>query len=136
MMGTRERLGHVSELYDIVQRHQDRWGPSAAEIARRIGAQPQTVSAWKTRGLTALPEKRFLVALAELTHTPYGDVLTAALRDCGYLPLEPAKESAHERPTTTESPAVEVTADLDESGQGRVTGRAKSRSRDRSNNTR
>jgi hypothetical protein len=45
------------------------------------------VSSWKTRGLTRLPEKKFLIALADLTSTPYGDVLTAALRDTGYLDM-------------------------------------------------
>lgn len=123
-----------SELYKIVQRHQDAFGPSAAEIARRIGAQPQTVSSWKTRGLTKLPEKRFLVALAQLTHTPYGDVLTAALRDTGYLP-EREDAPVERRPTTT-VPAVEVDADLDESGQGRVTGRAASKIRNKAGGTR
>lgn len=119
----------MSELYDIVQRHIDAYGPSAAEVARRIGAQPQTVSSWKNRRLTTLPKKEFLAALAELTHTPYGDVLTAALRDAGYI--QPMKESQHGRPTTSAAPpAVEVTADLDETGQGRVTGRGSSKARD------
>lgn len=119
----------MSELYAIVEAHMRRWGPSAAEVSRRIGAQPQTVSSWKTRGLTALPKKEFLVALAELTHTPYQDVLTAALHDSGYLPKR--EESQHGRPTTSAAPpAVEVTTELDETGQGRVTGRGSSKARD------
>jgi hypothetical protein len=118
----------VSELYSIVQKHMDNFGPSASEIARRIGAAPQTVSSWKARGLRGLPEKRLLVALARLTHTPYGDVLTAALRDCGYLPEE-AEQVGATRPAPA-APAVEVVAELNDAGEGTVRGRARSRARD------
>jgi len=116
----------VSELYAIVQRHQDNFGPSASEIARRIGAAPQTVSSWKTRGLRALPEKKLLVALAQLTHTPYGDVLAAALRDTGYIPED--ADVPMERPVP-EKPAG-VVVDIGPSGEGTVRGRVKGTDRD------
>ena len=83
----------VSELYDIVQRHIDEHGPKAAWIARRIGMSPQGLNTWKHRGVK-LPDVKYLVALADLTGTPYLDVLSAALRDSRYLPEEVARDGA------------------------------------------
>lgn len=83
----------MSELYDIVQRHIDEHGPTAAWIARRIGMTPQGLDTWKHRGVR-LPKVKYLVALADLTHTPYLDVLNAALRDSRYLPEEVARNGA------------------------------------------
>ena len=83
----------VSKLYDIVQRHMDEHGPKAAWIARRIGISPQGLSTWKNRGVK-LPDVKYLVALADLTGTPYLDVLSAALEDSRYLPEEVARDGA------------------------------------------
>ena len=83
----------MSELYDIVQRHIDDHGPTAAWIARRIGMTPQGLDTWKHRGVK-LPNVKYLVALADLTGTPYRDVLSAALRDSRYLPEEVARDGA------------------------------------------
>lgn len=72
-------------LYDIAQRHLDAYGVRASALARRMGTVPQTLDSWKNRGLKELPEQWLLEALARETRTPYGDVLTAVLRDIGYL---------------------------------------------------
>lgn len=84
----------MGELYEIAQRHMDAYGVRAAALARRMQMPPQTLNAWKIRGVKALPAKPHLEALANETRTPYGDVLLAALRDAGYL--EKAGEE-HER---------------------------------------
>lgn len=118
----------MSELYDIVQSYMDERDRSAAWVARRIDAAPQTVSSWKGRGLRALPDKRLLVALARLTHHSYGDVLRAALLDCGYLPEE--AEQVGSIRAQAGAPDIEITADLDECGEGTVRARSRSRSRD------
>lgn len=76
----------MSHLYDIAQRHLDAYGVRAAALARRMGTSPQTLDSWKNRGLKELPDKWLLQALARETGTPYGDVLTAVLRDIDYLP--------------------------------------------------
>ena len=75
-------------LWAIVQRHVDRWGVTSATLSRRMGSKPQTLSSWKHRSLKKLPAKWLLEALARETRTPYEEVLTAVLRDIGYLPAE------------------------------------------------
>lgn len=114
----------MSELYDIVQAYMDDRDRSAAWVARHIDAAPQTVSSWKARGLRALPEKRLLIALARLTHRPYGDVLRAALLDTGYLPEEAAQVGAVQRQAG--APVIEVRAEFDELGEGTVRARGRS----------
>ncbi len=78
-------MGH---LWDIVQAHQDAYGPSISEIARRIGMTPSGVHAWNNRGIRSLPKADNLRRLAELTNRPYRDVLRAALLDAGYEVVE------------------------------------------------
>ena len=90
-------MGH---LWDIVQAHRDAYGPSVSEIARRIGMTPSGVHAWNSRGIKALPKRENLQELARLTHTPYRDVLRAALLDAGYETEEslppPLEADSHE----------------------------------------
>lgn len=74
----------MSHLWDIVQAHHDRYGPSVSEMARRMDVGPQTLFNWRDRPLRALPSRRVLLALAEVTNTNYDDVLRAALLDSGY----------------------------------------------------
>lgn len=75
----------MGNLWAIVQAHIDRYGVLEAELARRIGTKPQTLNSWKNRGVRALPSRQLLLSLAEVTGTPYVDVLEAALLDIGYL---------------------------------------------------
>lgn len=75
----------MGELVAIIQGHLDRYGVTEATFARRMGVNPQTINAWRTRGgLKRLPERRILEAVARETRTPYEDVLQAALVDTGY----------------------------------------------------
>jgi transcriptional regulator with XRE-family HTH domain len=77
--------GPMRQLISIVQAHMDEYGVSEAEVARRIGATPQTVNSWRNGEMKQLPRQRYLRALAEVTQTDYASVLTAALADTGYL---------------------------------------------------
>jgi transcriptional regulator with XRE-family HTH domain len=103
----------MSNLYDIAQRHLDAYGVRAAALAKRMGTSPQTLDSWKNRGLKTLPSRRLLEALARETGTPYGDVLTAVLRDIDYLPRgsehggHPAAIAAQPTIARTTSPAEE-----------------------------
>lgn len=102
----------MGELYDIAQRHMDAYGVRAAALARRMDMSPQALSSWKTRGVRELPTKASLEALARETRTPYGDVLTAALRDVGYLPPKEREQRGDTAPMTTagSAPAPAVPA--------------------------
>ncbi|QCG77627.1 immunity repressor [Gordonia phage Fairfaxidum] len=75
----------MGELWTIIQEHLDAYGVREAEFARRIGSSPQTVNSWKKRGIRNLPERRLLLAVAEITGREYADVLEAALTDADYL---------------------------------------------------
>jgi len=104
----------MGELWGIIQGHLDEYGVREAEFARRMGTGPQTINAWKKRGLISrLPEKRLLEAVAREARTPYDVVLRAALVDAGYA-----------APLTSESdgegrPAPEPAPDLSELHQPR-----------------
>ena len=84
----------MSHLWDIVQAHRDRYGPSVSEVARRMGVGAQTLFNWRDRPLASLPNRRTLIALAEVTNTPYNDVLRAALIDAGYEVTDDAPPAA------------------------------------------
>ncbi|MDJ0405836.1 hypothetical protein QNA23_20250 [Rhodococcus erythropolis] len=76
----------MSELWNLIQGHLDRYGVRDAEFARRMGSSPQTLNSWKKRGVRQLPSKELLEAVAEVTGRDYRQVLDAALIDTGYLP--------------------------------------------------
>ncbi|MFJ7723807.1 hypothetical protein ACIQYM_37730, partial [Rhodococcus erythropolis] len=75
----------MSELWNLIQSHLDRYGVRDAEFARRMGSTPQTLNSWKKRGVRQLPNKELLEAVAEVTGRDYRQVLDAALIDTGYL---------------------------------------------------
>lgn len=85
----------MRELIRIVQAHMDEYGVSEAEVARRIGASPQTVNTWRNGEMKQLPRQQYLEALAELTNTPYRTVLSAALVDTGYVTVGTEEQSDH-----------------------------------------
>ncbi|CPT40112.1 Helix-turn-helix protein [Mycobacteroides abscessus subsp. abscessus] len=76
---------HCGRLIAIVQAHMDRHGVSEAEVARRIGASPATVNAWRNSQLRRPPRREYLEGLADLTGVAYADILVAALIDSGYI---------------------------------------------------
>ncbi len=90
----------MSQLWDIVQAHLDKYGVRSAALARLMDTSPQTLDSWKNRGLRKLPDKHLLLALARETQTPYRDVLDAVLHDIGYLPekvMEHARSASSAR---------------------------------------
>ncbi|QCW22228.1 immunity repressor [Gordonia phage ThankyouJordi] len=85
----------MSELLKIVQDHLDKTGVSEAEFSRRIGAAPQTVNAWRQRGIRALPAAQHLRGVATVTAVAYEEVLRAALLDTGYLAAGESRGRRH-----------------------------------------
>ncbi len=75
----------MGELLDLIQGHRDKYGVSEAEFSRRIGSSPQTVWAWRVRGIKALPQRKQLEGVSNVTGIPYDKVLRAALADAGYV---------------------------------------------------
>lgn len=73
-------------LWAIVQEHIDGelYPPSRRQVAKQMGVAPQTLSNWYN-GLSSVPQREHLMALAELTGKPYRAVLRAALIDAGLL---------------------------------------------------
>jgi hypothetical protein len=71
-----------------------------------MGTGPQTINAWKVRGLKRLPERHLLEAVARETGTPYAVVLQAALVDTGYAAVvTPGTDGEARRPS---DPAPEL----------------------------
>jgi len=75
----------MGELLDLIQGHRDKYGVSEAEFSRRIGSSPQTVWAWRVRGIKALPQRKQLEGVSNVIGIPYDKVLRAALADAGYV---------------------------------------------------
>lgn len=101
----------MSKLWTLIQTHLDETGVREAEFARRMGTTPQTLNSWKKRGLKALPERRFLDAVADLTRTPYPAVLAAALADIGY---DAGTEMPHPASRPAEQDLVELSFKADD----------------------
>lgn len=84
----------VSELVALIDAYKDTvGGPSDASVGRAIGVARQTISSWRRRGISDLPERASLIALADLIGVDYATVvLPAVLRDTGYLTDPPEPE--------------------------------------------
>lgn len=92
----------MSELVRLVDEYRASHGmPPDASIARMMGVAPQTINAWRRRGIRSLPSEATLKALAEVLDLPYEEyVLQVALYDAGWrdAPPEPpqAPHSRHQ----------------------------------------
>lgn len=84
-------------LWAILQAHVDSqvYPPSRRQLARKLGVAPQTLNNWYN-GLRSMPEVEHVRAIADLTGTPYRDVIAAALADAGYEIELPPDGSAGE----------------------------------------
>lgn len=85
-------MSHMSYLLDLIDDYKDRHGqPSDASIARAIDVSPQTISAWRKRGIRDLPAAETLRKLAAFISVDERVTFDAAAIDAGYLrpPAEP-----------------------------------------------
>ena len=71
----------MSELLRIIDEWKDRNGqPSDASIARAMGMPPQTLGAWRDRGIKAVPRNlEPLRRLSYITGLDYTDVIVQAV---------------------------------------------------------
>lgn len=81
----------MSRLVALIDEYKDTHGaPSDSSIARAIGAKPQTVSSWRTRGIKEPPQPETLRRLASFIGRDYETVvLRAALLDAGWVAERP-----------------------------------------------
>lgn len=93
----------MSRLTDLIDEYKDTHGaPSDSSIARAIGAAPQTISSWRTRGIKDPPSPELMRALAAFIGRSYETVvLRAALLDAGWITEEPDPEPEAEAPHET-----------------------------------
>lgn len=77
----------MSKLIALIDEYKDsHGGPSDSSIARAIGAKPQTISSWRTRGIRQPPAVDTLRELAALLGKDFETVvLRAALVDAGWV---------------------------------------------------
>lgn len=98
----------MGELWSIIQGHLDQYGVREAAFARRMGTGPQTINAWKMRGLKRLPERYLLEAVARETGTRYEAVLRAALLDTGYLGTVKPETDGEVPPPSESAPELDL----------------------------
>jgi transcriptional regulator with XRE-family HTH domain len=72
-------------LVELIDRYKKAHGVSEAELARRIGVSRENLRKWRTNGVSRLPDRANLAAVARVIGRPYRQVLSAALFDTGYL---------------------------------------------------
>lgn len=76
----------MSRLVGLIDDYKDRHGqPSDSSIARAIGVAPQTLSAWRRRGIRELPEPETLRRLAGFIGVAEDVTFYAAGVDAGYI---------------------------------------------------
>jgi transcriptional regulator with XRE-family HTH domain len=72
-------------LVELIDRYKNAHGVSEAELARRIGISRENLRKWRTNGVSRLPDRANLAAVARVIGRPYREVLSAALFDTDYL---------------------------------------------------
>ncbi|CAA0127322.1 Uncharacterised protein [Mycolicibacterium vanbaalenii] len=72
-------------LVELIDRYRNAHGVSEAELARRIGVSRENLRKWRINGVSRLPNRANLTAVARVIGRPYREVLSAALFDTGYV---------------------------------------------------
>lgn len=72
-------------LWAMLDDYLARASVSEAALARQVGIKPQTLSSWKHRGYKTPPEPQTLRTIARVVGAEYSDVLSAVLKDTGYV---------------------------------------------------
>lgn len=90
LAGDRGRMS----FWDLLQAYRDETGASEAWVMRRAGLNKGAFTAWRARGIPALPDHDQLVALSDVLRVDYTVLLEAVLRDTNYLPEQVARQQA------------------------------------------
>jgi hypothetical protein len=81
-------------FWDLLQHYCDDTGATEAAVQRKARLNHGTFTAWRARGVPALPRVDVLVALADTLRVDYEELVHALLVSAEYLPAEVARARA------------------------------------------
>ncbi|WP_193611158.1 hypothetical protein [Nocardioides lijunqiniae] len=81
-------------FWELVESYCDDTGATEAAVQRRAGLNHGTFTAWRARGVPALPKVDVVVALADALKVDYEDLVRALLVSAEYLPAQVARARA------------------------------------------
>jgi hypothetical protein len=73
-------------FWELLQHYCDDTGATEAAVQRKAGLNHGTFTAWRARGVPALPKVDVVVALADALKVDYEDLVHALLVSAEYLP--------------------------------------------------
>ncbi|WP_134741119.1 hypothetical protein [Nocardioides sp. 503] len=83
-------------FWELLQHYCDDTGATEAAVQRKAGLNHGTFTAWRARGVPALPKVEVVVALADALKVDYEDLVGALLVSAEYLPAHVARARADE----------------------------------------
>ncbi|MCD4532673.1 hypothetical protein LRP67_01035 [Nocardioides sp. cx-169] len=81
-------------FWELLQHYCDDTGATEAAVQRKARLNHGTFTAWRARGVPALPRVDVVVALADTLRVDYEDLVRALLVSAEYLPAEVARARA------------------------------------------
>lgn len=78
-------------FWDLLQDYCDDTGATEAAVQRKARLNHGTFTAWRARGVPALPKVDVVVALADTLRVDYEELVHALLVSAEYLPAEVAR---------------------------------------------
>ncbi|WP_193606722.1 hypothetical protein [Nocardioides lijunqiniae] len=81
-------------FWELVESYCDDTGATEAAVQRKAGLNHGTFTAWRARGVPALPKVDVVVALADALKVDYEDLVRALLVSAEYLPAQVARARA------------------------------------------
>jgi hypothetical protein len=83
-------------FWDLVQHYCDDTGATEAAVQRKAGLNHGTFTAWRARGVPALPKLDVVLALADTLRVDYEDLVRSLLVSADYLPEDAARTRARD----------------------------------------
>lgn len=83
-------------FWDLLHHYCDDTGATEAAVQRKAGLNHGTFTAWRARGVPALPRVDVVVALADTLRVDYEELVDALLVSAEYLPAAVARARAGE----------------------------------------
>lgn len=83
-------------FWDLLKRYCDDTGATESAVLRKADISHGTFTAWRNRGVPALPRVDVSLALADALKVPYEELVRALLVSAGHLPEVAARALAEE----------------------------------------